>query len=96
MSDDATKSFEVRALEVYDALIACRLERDVALAENQRLREAATDCLLQWAQGRGIPPRLTSEEVALRDALGLDMEIFGDEHRRSLGPFGEALAGDAK
>ncbi len=69
---------------------------DALLAENQRLREAATDCLLQWAQGRGIPPRLTSEEVALRDALGLDMEIFGDEHRRSLGPFGEALAGDAE
>ncbi len=67
------------------------------LAENQRLREAATACLLQWAQGRGIPPRLTSEEVALRDALGLDMAIFGDEHRRSLGPFArEALAGDAE
>jgi hypothetical protein len=44
---------------------------------------------LEWAQGRGIPPRLTSTEVALRDALGLDMEIFGDEHRKLLA----ALAG---
>jgi hypothetical protein len=58
-------------------------------AENQRLRDAATACLLEWAQGRGIPPRLTSTEVALRDALGLDMEIFGDEHRKLLA----ALAG---
>lgn len=50
----------------------------MSLPQLWRIAHAAHACLEQWSQGRGSPPRLTTEEIALRDALGLQMEVFGD------------------
>ncbi len=92
MSDDATKSFEVRALEVYDALVACRLERDVALAENQRLLPLTRD-----------NKALVAENQRLREALqGLvawSATVAAEEGSEVHALFAfarEALAGDTE
>ncbi len=69
MSADAYKSFEVRALEVYDALVACRLERDVALAENQRLQDVQRDLDLAHAdEVNALRAEVAGASRALEDA----------------------------